>query len=122
MIFLHIIPVRIIVSCLYKSTVDTQKITTLIFFCNFGIVHATQTFFLSFYQLTKFTAFTPAVMTKSLLAQSILGLILVLRIVSLSLTVFLGSMSKGFKKLKSGNSVSDLKLSEEVLELLSAIL
>ena len=39
-----------------------------------------------------------------------------------SLTFFLGSMSKGFRVLMLGNSVSDSELLKEMLELLSAML
>ena len=39
-----------------------------------------------------------------------------------SLTFFLGSMSKGFRVLMLGNSVTDSELLKEVLELLSAML
>ena len=50
----------------------------IIFFWNFGIVPATQTLFLCFHRLTKPTVFMPAVMTKPLFAQNVLGLTLVL--------------------------------------------
>ena len=90
----------------------------IIFFWNFGIVLATQFFFLCFHRLTKPTTFKPAAMANPLFAQNVL----VWHLYSVqfsSLTFFLGSMSKGFRVLKSGNSVSDSELSEQVLELLS---
>ena len=87
---------------------------------NFGIVPATQTFFLCFHRLTT-TTFMPAVMAKPLFAQNVLELTLVL-CVFFNVDFFLGFMSKGFRVLKSGNSLSESKLLEEVLELLSAML
>ena len=48
---------------------------------NFGIVPETRTLFLCFHLLTKSTTSTPTVMSKSLFAQNILGLTLVLSMV-----------------------------------------
>ena len=62
-------------------TCTHKKITIMIFFWNFGIVHVTQTFFLRFYRLAKPTTFTPAVMAKPVFTQNILVLTLVLYIV-----------------------------------------
>ena len=57
-------------------------------------------------------------MNKPLFAPNVLGLTLVLCIVFV-MTFFLGSILKGFRILKSGNSVLGSELSEEVLKLCS---
>ena len=62
-------------------TDEHPKKIIIVFSWNFGIVSATKIFFLCFQWLTKPTAFMPAVMTKPLLTQNVIGLILVLWIV-----------------------------------------
>ena len=88
-----------------------RKITITIFFWNFGIVPATQTFLRHLHQLLLSTFYS---------LKTSLGWHLYSAWCS-SLTFFLGSMSKGFRVLLLGNSVSDSELLKEVLELLSAI-
>ena len=58
-----------------------RKITITIFFWNFGIVPATQTFFLCFHRITEPTTFTPAVIVNPLFTQNVLGLTFVLSMV-----------------------------------------
>ena len=59
---------------------EFKKVTIIIFFWNFGLVPATQTF-LCFQRLRKPTTFKLAVIKKPLFIQNVLGLILVLCIV-----------------------------------------
>ena len=56
------------------------KVTIIIFSRILKLSPATQAFFLSFHRLIKPTTFTPAVITKPLLAQNILGLTLAIKI------------------------------------------
>ena len=88
---------------------------------NFGTEPTTKTLFLCFYFLTITHHISVSYYDQPLFAQNVLELALILCIVFIG-DFFLGSLSKVFRVLKSGNSVLDAELSEEVPKLLSVLL
>ena len=106
--------------CILYTRTHT-KITIIIFSWNFGTETTTKTLFLCFYFLTTIHHISVSYYDQTLFAQNVLELALILCIVFIA-DFFLGSLSKVFRVLKSGNSVLDAELSEEVPKLLSVLL